>query len=1196
MSIAENKAVFLSYASQDAEAAQRICEALRSGGVEVWFDADGGLEHGDEWDAKIRRQIKECVLFIPVISANTQARHEGYFRIEWELAAQRAMGIASGVPFILPVVIDDTREADALVPDRFRAVQWTRLRSGEVSADVQQRFLKLWSHRTGVLKHEAGVAQASSLPSAPNAGWKPALPRTVGRRVPAAVWAAGAFVAIVLIAVVGFWQPWRGAKSAVVLPPRPDHTATVVGTDFPRDPELARAWKLIMDLNCRSDDLSLAEDIVKRAVAQRPTDAEAAIVYTWLGLLSMSSGADQTDERYAITARYAERAAELAPDNPWALAGLARYLGARNADRPRAESLARRAITLNPREPRFYSVLAGVLDPANRDAVFQTLERAAALFPDDALTHYNLFLAYRRAERSEEADRELDRAIALAPMATAIVAKARNVFMAGDMPAMKALLDGVPATFRASERVVFWRYVYAYMTGQPDYGLQALQAFPGSWIRDAAYTGPKAFLVGDLLLLQQKTDLAQLQFESALAAVRQELVRNPTDVNLRCDEMWMLLRLGRIEEARESGDLLYAAGGGSSWAWFGSVRACLLLGERDRAVKLLTATKADGHRKVGAQQVWSPLLRVDPGLARWRDDPEINALLGEPKKEPAVAISLPDPKSVVVLPFANLSGDPAQEYFSDGLTEEILNALARERDLRVVPRTSAFSFKGKNLPLPEIAKALNVAQVVEGSVRRAGNTVRIDCTLTRVADGFAQPLPQFQREMKDASGIFALEDEVARAVVEKLTQRTTTAAPVAVLTKNSAAYDAFLRGRDLMNQTSPSWPKAVEALRRAVELDPQFAIAWANLGQLSASLYAYGFDGPALAASRRAIEEAVRLQPELFDAHLARANYLRAANATPEVVEHELEVAERIRPNDPAILEFRASVEFARGGEELGIKLMRRAVDLDPRNGANLNALGNELTSAGRYAEAEATYRQAFQILGSSIPLTNRARIYFQWQGDRALVARTLDEAPEEIRGERYWTSRALLLYATGDQPGALAAAAHMKPRSELFRIRALFTARMREAMGDAAGAHRDYLAALPLAEQQRDEFPALPTPYAILGSVYAGLGRKTEALAAVQKAIEGDQPGSVAASATGNPGLARKGISALTLVDLELDPHVALAQVEARFGMTDEALAIVQAVAAAGQLRRNYLLLSPDWAMLRKDPRFRAIAEKAPL
>jgi hypothetical protein len=124
------KAIFLSYASQDADAARNICESLRAAGVEVWFDQEGGLEHGDEWDQKIRRQIKECVLFLPLISANTQAREEGYFRIEWELAAERAMGIASGVAFILPIVIDETREPEALVPDRFRKVQWTRVPDG----------------------------------------------------------------------------------------------------------------------------------------------------------------------------------------------------------------------------------------------------------------------------------------------------------------------------------------------------------------------------------------------------------------------------------------------------------------------------------------------------------------------------------------------------------------------------------------------------------------------------------------------------------------------------------------------------------------------------------------------------------------------------------------------------------------------------------------------------------------------------------------------------------------------------------------------------------------------------------------------------------------------------------------------------------------------------------------------------------
>ncbi|MBI5770984.1 MAG: TIR domain-containing protein [Verrucomicrobia bacterium] len=124
------KAVFLSYASQDAEAAKRICESLRAAGVEVWLDQEGGLAGGDAWDAKIRGQIASCALFIPIVSANTQSRLEGYFRVEWKLAVRRTHAMATAKAFLLPVVIDDTRDAEAHVPDEFREVQWTLLRQG----------------------------------------------------------------------------------------------------------------------------------------------------------------------------------------------------------------------------------------------------------------------------------------------------------------------------------------------------------------------------------------------------------------------------------------------------------------------------------------------------------------------------------------------------------------------------------------------------------------------------------------------------------------------------------------------------------------------------------------------------------------------------------------------------------------------------------------------------------------------------------------------------------------------------------------------------------------------------------------------------------------------------------------------------------------------------------------------------------
>ena len=123
-------AVFLSYASQDAEAAKRICISLRAAGIEVWFD-QSELRGGDAWDHKIRKQIHDCALFIPIISAHTQARVEGYFRLEWRLADQRTHLMGRSRAFRLPVCIDDTPDADADTPDSFQAVQWTRLPAGE---------------------------------------------------------------------------------------------------------------------------------------------------------------------------------------------------------------------------------------------------------------------------------------------------------------------------------------------------------------------------------------------------------------------------------------------------------------------------------------------------------------------------------------------------------------------------------------------------------------------------------------------------------------------------------------------------------------------------------------------------------------------------------------------------------------------------------------------------------------------------------------------------------------------------------------------------------------------------------------------------------------------------------------------------------------------------------------------------------
>jgi TolB-like protein len=140
--VESSKAIFLSYASQDVGPARRICDALRAAGIEVWFD-QSELRGGDAWDAAIRKQVRDCSLFMALISANTNARSEGYFRREWNLAVQRMLDMADDQPFLLPVLIDDTPEPAARVPDRFRERQWTRLPGGEMAAGFVERVARL---------------------------------------------------------------------------------------------------------------------------------------------------------------------------------------------------------------------------------------------------------------------------------------------------------------------------------------------------------------------------------------------------------------------------------------------------------------------------------------------------------------------------------------------------------------------------------------------------------------------------------------------------------------------------------------------------------------------------------------------------------------------------------------------------------------------------------------------------------------------------------------------------------------------------------------------------------------------------------------------------------------------------------------------------------------------------------------------
>jgi TolB-like protein/Flp pilus assembly protein TadD len=541
-----SQAIFISYASQDAGAALRICEALRAGGIDVWFD-QSELRGGDAWDASIRRQIKDCTLFIPVISSHTQERVEGYFRREWNLAVNRTLDMAHDQAFLLPVVIDATTDAGARVPEKFRELQWSRLPGGE---------------------------------------------------------ATPAFV---------------------------EHVR--------------------------------------------------------------------------------------------------RLLGARAALAPESSELLQRA----------------------------------------------------------------------APVA------ATGVSISGPGPA-----------------------------------------------------APRA------------------------------------------------LRYG--------------------WA------IALVL-----AVAVAIAAKA---------------------LLMHRSSP--------PPASAVPAAFAPPAHSIAVLPFVNMSGDPKQDYFSDGLSEELLNSLATVHELQVAARTSSFSFKGTNTKLADIARELNVGAVLEGSVRKDGNHVRITAELINAVTGFDQWSQTYDRDLKN---ILSLQTEIATAVTKAL-QATLLPSAAASFelgdTRDPAALDAYLQGEKFAGHFDESNQRTrIANYDEAIRRDPEFAKAYVSKS-IALSILAGNGHLPMYAQAQAVAEKAVMLAPALGRAHTALAYALQGRLEYAQAL-HEHERALELSPGDSYVLQY-TGLALAEFQHPEGLAATRRAATLDPLNPLSHLTLGIALYLSHQYqAAVDALDRNAALHGGSRI-------------------------------------------------------------------------------------------------------------------------------------------------------------------------------------------------------------------------------------
>jgi len=258
--------------------------------------------------------------------------------------------------------------------------------------------------------------------------------------------------------------------------------------------------------------------------------------------------------------------------------------------------------------------------------------------------------------------------------------------------------------------------------------------------------------------------------------------------------------------------------------------------------------------------------------------------------------------SIAVLPFANMSSDPENEYFADGLSEELLNVLAQIEGFKVAGRTSSFSFKGKNQDLRQIGHTLNVGTVLEGSVRKSGNQVRITAQLVNVADGYHLWSATYDRKLDD---IFSIQDDIARQVVDALKQTLLASQDKAVLEKrptdNVEAYQYYLRGRhQIAKRSRQGFELALQAFREAVKLDPGFARAWTGIADAQSLLASYGYEpvGNVRKDAEHAIDTALSLDPELGEAYASRGLLLSQIGVPTEEIVAQYEKALELNPNN----------------------------------------------------------------------------------------------------------------------------------------------------------------------------------------------------------------------------------------------------------------------------------------------------------
>jgi TolB-like protein/Tfp pilus assembly protein PilF len=1006
---------------------------LRQAGVEVWFD-QSELRGGDQWDQKIRRQIKECALFVPVISAATQARAEGYFRLEWKLAVDRSHLMADDAPFLFPVVIDDTTDTAARVPEKFRDVQWTRLNVKDTPETLARRVGKMLG---GTVEVERAVAVER--------GERPARKK---QEQPA--WLRYAWMGVgLLFAVIYAVRPlWQQAQRAESKPPPP--AAAGAGAT-----ELARVRSQLTPDRWQREDFAAMAPTLDRLIEANPELADAWAMRSIINSLQVLRNYDSSTKPLEVGKAAADRAMRLAPGSPLADIATGMHLVAMTSRGGDARAcrpyLDRGVAALPPDALTHYAQLASYWFAYDFDQVQRLGEewRAAepqASFPSWIFAQLNVVL-----RRPVEAEKWADIA-QVDPNITGVraffTAFESKYYLRADVPAAWGVLQKVPAAGRSVHRVVHARWLVAMADRRWDDALQELAQVPETFLFDRAYHGPKALLAGLAHQRAGRPEAAAAQFREAERLLREHLAADSDNEELHLVLAVALACAGRGADARsELGLVEPLVKGRAPSIYRGSLvltiaQTYAVLGDFSRLAPWLRKLLAEP-----SQFPFTPAsFRLDARFAAAADAPELQALLTEfaslDQPAPAAAPKV-DEKSVAVLAFANLSDDKANEYFSDGISEELLNVLAKVSGLKVSARTSSFHFKGTNTPIPEIARQLGVAYVVEGSVRKAGDKVRITAQLIKAADGFHVWSDTFTRDLKD---IFAVQDEIAGLVAKNLELKLQVATrPEARV--DARAFELYMQGRVAWNRrNAEGFDRAEILFRQALEIAPEFARAHAALADVwmiraisDGKLSQYGqrvsaVIPPIEAEAQRALE----IDPESAEAH-ATLGFLRQLQHRLDEALRLLRRSVELNPNYATGHHWLAGILAYQSWYDESIAEYRRAVAVDPLSPRILDNFGGMLVTLGRWREGLALIDRALALLPDEPQALTHKVIALAKLGRR-------DDA-RALAGKVTERNRVAVLCATGER-AEIEAALPAAARADRFELLSNL-GRLDEALND---------------------------------------------------------------------------------------------------------------------------------------------------